>query len=515
MMRRLIAICATLCLLLAAAPAEAARRVAFIVGNDAYLALPKLGKAVNDARAISEAFAKLGFEVTRIENASREAMVRALSDFDRVVGKDDVVAFFFAGHGFEIRGVNYLLPIDTPSVSVGQEERIRDTAFPADRMVERFQARGAKTVLLVLDACRDNPFPNQTRSAVTRGLARMDAPEGVFILFSAGAKQTALDSMGGRDADPNSVFTRVFIRELLRTNRTLVDVARSTRLEVNKLAQSIGHDQVPAYYDQILGDITLAGLGSGRITVETPQIPSAPPADPVVTRVPANPVAPGAPGQTRVAAAPGQATAAPPPPQGVAPLISYSRSNQGWIATIQIPEPALSISYRIGETGDFEETGLMPHIDQRTGKPMPKQFFMLPNDQAAGTIFVQYVDAWGRTAGPFPIAFNPLGALVSGQKDILEQMWTSWIAFRNDKGFEHFLYFTHLVSHRCAIKQAVIDVEGGPSQVLPIPACDEKNPYAIPNGFNPYIRIPTGSKKATVQLIYVDGSKSKVRSFSR
>jgi hypothetical protein len=242
--------------------------------------------------------------------------------------------------------------------------------------------------------------------------------------------------------------------------------------------------------------------------------PTVTPAAPAIATVPAAPSAPGAP-PARVAAAPGMATAAPPQPAGIAPIANFTRSNQGWTASLQMPEAAVSIAYRIGETGDFEETGELQAIDPRTGKPMPNPSFSLPNEQQAVTVYVRYVDPWGRTMGPFPIAFNPLGALVDGQKRILEQMWTSWLSFRNDRGFDNLLYFTHLVSYRCAIKQAVIDVEGGPSTILPMPPCDEKNPYAIPSNFTPYIKIPVTSKKATLQITYTDGTKSRVRTFTR
>ena len=89
---------------------------------------------------------------------SSPAMSEALLAFDKAIEPGDIALFFFAGHGFEIGGQNYLLPIDIPEVREGQEELIRDSAFPASRIIDRLQGRGARTTVLVLDACRNNPF---------------------------------------------------------------------------------------------------------------------------------------------------------------------------------------------------------------------------------------------------------------------------------------------------------------------------------------------------------------------
>src|SRR6185312_14508329 len=105
---------------------------------------------------------------------------------------------------------------DVPEAETNQLDLVRDAAFPVDRIVDGIRDRGADVAILVLDACRDNPFaaPGTRDIAATRGLARIDAPEGVFVLMSAGTKQAALDRLSDSDANPNSVFTRTFLAEI-------------------------------------------------------------------------------------------------------------------------------------------------------------------------------------------------------------------------------------------------------------------------------------------------------------
>src|SRR5439155_11510456 len=130
--------------------------------------------------------------------------------------------------------------------------------------IDRMQARGAGTTILVLDACRDNPFEKKGTRALRGfgGLAAISPPEGVFVIYSAGAKQTALDRLSDRDTEPNSVFTRLFVRELKEPGLTLVQIAKRTQQNVKQLADSVRHVQTPGYYDQIVGDVVLNGAVS-------------------------------------------------------------------------------------------------------------------------------------------------------------------------------------------------------------------------------------------------------------
>jgi len=271
-----VALCASL-----AEPAHAEKRVALVVGNNAYAHVPRLMTAVNDARAVGKALQGLGFRVVVAENQSRQELSRALLAFDKMVDPGDTAFFFFAGHGFEIRGQNYLIPTDVPTLGEDEEELLRDASIAAERIVERLQARGARVAILVLDACRNNPFerPGNRGLRGTRGLAPMTPAEGVFIVFSAGAKQTALDQLGSNDRNPNSVFTRTFVRQLTTPNLTLVQLAKRTQTEVKASAARVGHEQTPAYYDQVVGDVTISPSTNAAVAAAIPQVPALPGAD--------------------------------------------------------------------------------------------------------------------------------------------------------------------------------------------------------------------------------------------
>src|SRR6476660_1955651 len=240
----------------AAAPAYAEKRVALVIGNNEYKNVPKLQKAVNDARTMGDTLKQLGFTVMVAENQTRQAFSESLLAFDKAVDKGDTAFFFYAGHGFEIAGQNFLLPTD------GQEELVRDASILADRIIERLQNKGARTAILVFDACRNNPFERSGTRAVAGGggLAPMtQLPEGVFSVFSAGPRQTALDRLSNNDDNPNSVFTRTFAKELLQPGENLVQVAQRTRRLVSEMAETVKHKQVPVYFDQMVDDVFLSG----------------------------------------------------------------------------------------------------------------------------------------------------------------------------------------------------------------------------------------------------------------
>jgi hypothetical protein len=496
---RLLAISGMAAALMAvAAPAQAEKRVALVIGNNDYRNVPKLQKAVNDARTMGDTLKQLGFTVMVAENQTRQAFSQSLLAFDKAVEKGDTAFFFYAGHGFEIAGQNFLLPTDVPAATEGQEELVRDASVLADRIIERLQNKGARTAILVFDACRNNPFERRGTRAVAGGggLAPMtQLPEGVFSVFSAGPRQTALDRLSNDDDNPNSVFTRTFAKELTQPGANLVQVAQRTRRLVSELAETVRHKQIPVYFDQMVDDVFLNGLAKGPVEAA---VPPAKPAEPL----------------QQLAALPPVQRLAPSNDSVNAPIAAFSRHNGGWSVVFSIADPTVGISWRIGETGEFRETGFIDTLDPRTRKRMPNPSIELPADAKAATIQVRYVDAQGELQGPFPIRFDPEAALIRDQRKILDMTATSWLSFREFNGL--LVYYTHLMSYRCAIREVRVGIDSAvPDKLLKMPPCDPRDPSMIPHEAQPYLKLAPATKSVSVELTYRDGSVSEVKSFRR
>jgi hypothetical protein len=489
------------------APAQAAKRVALVIGNNDYKNVPKLQKAVNDARTMGETLKQLGFSVMVAENQTRQAFSETLLAFDHAVEPGDTAFFFYAGHGFEIAGQNFLLPIDVPAATEGQEELVRDASVLADRIIERLQNKKARTAILVFDACRNNPFERTGTRAVAGGggLAPMtQLPEGVFSVFSAGPRQTALDRLSNSDNNPNSVFTRTFAKELLQPGENLVQVAQHTRRIVSEMAGTVSHKQIPVYFDQMVDDVFLNGIekaqaDAAKDTNKATNMDAGKPAEP----------------QPQVAALSPAVVPRPPKEDSVnAPIAMFSRHNGGWSVVFSIADPSLGISWRMGNAGDFRETGFLDTLDPRTRKRMPNPSVELAADAPAATIEVRYVDVSGNLQGPFPIRFDPEAALIHDQRKILDMTATSWLSFREFNGL--LVYYTHLMSYRCAIREVRIGIDTSvPDQVLKMPPCDMKDPSAIPHDAKPYLKLSPSNQFVSVELTYRDGSVSEIKSFRR
>ena len=241
------------------ANASAARRMALVIGIDDYQYIPKLQKAVGDAEAMAVALERLGFVVSKVVNADRRTLNIAIADFKASLSSDDTALIHYSGHGIAIDGQNYLLPADIPKPQSGREDLVTFEAIGLNRLIDQLAASGARTRLLVIDACRDNPFAQSGVRSVgsTRGLARTDAPAGTFIMYSAGYRQRALDRLSDDDQSKTSVYTRTLIDELRKPGKSISAIARDVRGKVEKLASSIGHVQRPAYYDELSSQLVL------------------------------------------------------------------------------------------------------------------------------------------------------------------------------------------------------------------------------------------------------------------
>jgi Caspase domain/PAN domain len=239
--------------------AVAGKRVALVIGNQDYTDLPDLTKALNDARSMRETLENdLGFSVIYGENLTRNEMTLKISDLENSIAKDDVVFVFYSGHGVAYGGENYMLPVDMRNPEDGQQAIISKDGFGTEELTLVALERGAKAIFAVIDACRNNPFRKGTKAiGGDRGLTKIDAADGVFVLFSAGLGQEALDRLSDSDPDPNSVFTRSLVPLLKTGGLSQVDIAKQLQEKVAALALTIGHVQKPAYYDQISGFVKL------------------------------------------------------------------------------------------------------------------------------------------------------------------------------------------------------------------------------------------------------------------
>jgi len=243
--------------------ALAAKRVALVVGNNTYVNYPsnrQLQKAVNDARTMQATLRDdLGFDVVYGEDADWRSMNALITEFEGKVEEGDVAFIYFSGHGVSIGAENFLLPSDVPEYVAGEEGRIAGNSFGADELNRRIHKKGAKAIFAVLDACRENLLETAGGKSVggAGGLMNLDAAEGIFVLFAAGLGQIALDRLSDDDPNPNSVFTRTLVPLLKTGGLSQVDLAKRVQTEVSKLAGSIGFIQKPAYYDHILGLVTL------------------------------------------------------------------------------------------------------------------------------------------------------------------------------------------------------------------------------------------------------------------
>jgi hypothetical protein len=485
----LAAALAAICLALSLAPAAAQKRVALVIGNDGYKNVTPLRKAANDADRMAKTLKSLGFQVIAATNQDRRGMSDSISAFERALGPGDTAFFFFAGHGFQIKGENYLLPTDVPLALDGEEERIHENSFLARRIMERIRTKGARTTVVVLDACRNNPFERAGTRSVRGGggLAAM-SEDGAFVIYSASENQTALDYVSDDDKDPNSVFTRFFVKELETPGLSLVQVAKRTQASVTELARKVKHNQRPAYYDEIVGDVVLNGTLDPKLAKETiPQQVAA------VTPVQPSPL-PNRQSQ---------------PEQLNAPLANFMRHNGGWSVTLSFADPVTAISWRFGESGNFKETGHLSTLDPRTRKRMANPSIQLDADTPEGTIYVRYADERGQWAQPFPIRFEPMAELERNQRETLEMTSGSWLSFNAG-----LVYYSHLISYRCAIREVRIGIDSTtPRQKVELPPCDPRNPSSIPDKAKIHERLKPGTKDIYVELTYSDGTVSEIKRF--
>jgi hypothetical protein len=238
----------TLSLTLAAQPRdlgfEKSQKLALVVGNSAYPKWP-LRNPSNDARAVAQSLNELGFRTDMAIDLSLPNLDRAIGKFVSQVKAGDTALFYYAGHGLQLEGENYLVPVD---FDAKDETDAKYAAYSASRVQERIEKAGARVILVVLDACRNNPF-QATRSA-GGGLAAMGSGKGTLIAFATAPGKTADDNPNGA----NGLFTSHLITALREPGLSLDQVFNRVRERV--YTESKGR-QVPWTVSSVIGDVYL------------------------------------------------------------------------------------------------------------------------------------------------------------------------------------------------------------------------------------------------------------------
>ncbi|MDY0871032.1 caspase family protein [Dongia rigui] len=228
---------ALLALLFCLAPAAAEPRLALVIGNGKYgKEIGSLINPPNDANLVADSLAKLGFKVTKLVNGDQKAMKRAISTFGQALsaaGPEAVGLFFYAGHGIQVDGTNYLIPV---GAAIAAEADVDLEAVSAETVLKQMEYAGARVNIVILDACRNNPLPRSMRGA-DRGLARMDAPAGSFIGYSTSPGDVANDGDG-----KNSPYTAALVSEMSKPGVAIEEAFRNVRV---KVMQTTSKQQVP------------------------------------------------------------------------------------------------------------------------------------------------------------------------------------------------------------------------------------------------------------------------------
>ncbi len=250
--------------------AAAANRIAFVVGNSSYQHAAHLPNPGNDAQDMAAMLESLGFKVIGGVDLDHRSFVQKLVEFGRSLSGAEMALFFYAGHGLQVHGENYLVPIDA---LIEFEEEIDLFLIPL-RDVMRQMDRGSRTKIIMLDACRDNPFPsgikrNADRSAVAieKGLGKVRTERGTFIAFATEPDAVAADGVGR-----NSPFTTALLANMPAGGQSISDMMIKVR---NQVLDETNNAQTPWDSSSLVENVYLAGAPG-----DTPPTAAAPPVEP-------------------------------------------------------------------------------------------------------------------------------------------------------------------------------------------------------------------------------------------
>lgn len=246
-----------------------AARVALVIGNGSYESA-RLPNPANDAKLVAEKLQAVGFKVIQKTDLKREDMRKAVREFSDTLKAEDVALFFYAGHGAQVKGENYLIPTDAP---LGMKEyEAPDYNLPANLILAAMEESGSLLNIVILDCCRDNPFARGWRST-SAGLAEMKAPKETLIAYATAPGAAASDGEG-----QNSPYSSALAQELVRPGLKLEEVFKNVARRVYETTKGV---QRPWISLDVLGDFSFTS-GNTAPAVAMPE-PAPAPTAPVVS----------------------------------------------------------------------------------------------------------------------------------------------------------------------------------------------------------------------------------------
>jgi uncharacterized caspase-like protein len=243
--------------------ANGERRIALVIGNASY-AIGALKNPVNDSRAMAAALKDLGFTIIARENASVGMMIDAIREFSLKAKDNQVRLFYYAGHGVQVKGKNYLIPVDA---NIQTEEDITLKSADVTELLERLGRLQTGLNMVILDACRNNPFANpgligsdgrlvRFRGNAPAGLAQLEAPQGTLVAFATAPGGVAMDG----NNFSNSLYTKHLLANIQAPGLPVEQLFKRVRIAV---AQETKRLQVPWESSSLMGDFCFKPNGDG------------------------------------------------------------------------------------------------------------------------------------------------------------------------------------------------------------------------------------------------------------
>jgi Caspase domain len=240
-----------------------AKRTALVIGNASYAKAGTLRNPLNDARAMDRVLRNLGFRVTLHTNLNRAGLEDAINTWGKALGEDDVALFYYAGHGMEANGINYLMPTDANPQNQAQ---VKLQATPVEMVTGWMDEARTKTNIVLLDACRNNPFARSwSRNTSNGGLTNMTAPSGTFVGFAASPGKTAAD--GERI---NGLYTEAILKHIQSPNQTIDQIFTKVS---NQVTKSSGNTQIPFRNSSLTADFYFVQTTTKPVNRPEPEPP--------------------------------------------------------------------------------------------------------------------------------------------------------------------------------------------------------------------------------------------------